>query len=91
MSNAQAIEAASISEPLSWKEICQRWPDEWVCLVEIEWVNDTDFDFGAARMVGHGKSRKEAWSRAESWWATYNEIGHFFTGRVRSPVPRFFA
>ena len=91
MSNAQPAAISSISEPLTWKEICLRCPDEWVCLVEIEWVNDTDFNFGAARLVGHGRNRKEAWNRAESWWGQYNEIGSFFTGRVRSLVPRFIA
>ena len=27
-------------ERLSWEEICRRYPDEWVVMAEIEWVND---------------------------------------------------
>jgi len=26
-----------ISEPLPWNEICERYPDQWVVLVEIDW------------------------------------------------------
>jgi hypothetical protein len=33
---------------MRWKQIRERYPDEWVALVEIEWVNDRDFDFGTA-------------------------------------------
>jgi hypothetical protein len=27
-----------ISEPLTWAEICARYPDEWVCLVEMDFI-----------------------------------------------------
>jgi hypothetical protein len=27
------------SDPLTWAEICQRYPDQWVALVEMEWVD----------------------------------------------------
>jgi hypothetical protein len=33
---------STISEPMTWTQICERHPDEWVALVEIEWVNDRD-------------------------------------------------
>jgi len=75
-----------ISEPMTWKEICERYPDEWVALVEVDWVNDRDFDFRSARVAGHGKRRKEPMVQAESLWERYREIGHFFTGRVRAPL-----
>jgi hypothetical protein len=74
-----------VSEPMSWKEICERYPDEWVALVEIDWVNDTDFDFRSARVASHGKRRKEPMVQAEPLWARYDEIGHYFTGRARAP------
>lgn len=37
----------AISEPLTWKEICQRYPDEWVALVEVGWTNEQDFEFSS--------------------------------------------
>lgn len=79
-----------ISDPLSWAEICTRFPDEWVALVEIEWVNDRDFEFRSARVAGHGKRRKEPMEQAASLWDRYSEIGHFYTGRVRSLTPLLF-
>ena len=86
------IEAASmeqaLSEPMTWREICERHPDEWVVLVEIDWVNDTDFDFRSARVAGHGKTRKEPLDQARPLQARYSSMGHFFTGRVRAPLAR---
>ena len=84
--------APQLSEPLTWREICARYPDEWVALVEIDWVNDTDFDFRSARVAGHGKRRKEPMVQAEPLWSRYHQIGHFYTGRIRAPLtPLLFA
>lgn len=27
---------STISEPMTWKQICERYPDQWVALVEDE-------------------------------------------------------
>jgi hypothetical protein len=83
--------AATVSEPLTWKQICDRYPDEWVVLVEVDWLNDTDFDFRTARVAGHGKTRKEPLEQARPLREKYDAMGHFFTGRIRSPgVPLIF-
>ena len=84
-------EAAHVSEPMTWKQICERYPDEWVVLVEVDWVNDTDFEFQTARVAGHGKTRKEPLIRARPLRDKYESMGHFFTGRIRAPlVPLIF-
>jgi hypothetical protein len=75
-----------VSEPLTWQEICARYPDEWVALVEIDWVNENDLDFHSARIAGHGKTRREPMAQARPLWARYEEIGHFFTGPIRAPL-----
>jgi hypothetical protein len=84
------IEAAStaptVSAPMTWREICERHPDEWVVLVEIDWVNETDLDFRSARVAGHGKTRKEPLDQARPLQSRYPSMGHFFTGRVRAPL-----
>ena len=68
---SQAIDVDQhVSERLTWKQICERYPDEWVVLVETEWVNDTDFDFGTATVLGHFKSRKQA-----AWGIARTNIG----------------
>lgn len=91
MTDAQG-DAVDISEPMTWSEICLRYPDEWVVLVEVDWVNDTDFDFRSARVAGHGKTRSAPLEQARPLQARYPSMGHFFTGRVRAPsVPSFCA
>ena len=57
------------------------------CVVDIEY--GTDFDFVSARVVGHGKTRKEPLDQARPLRERYPSIGHFFTGRVRAPIWRF--
>ena len=41
MSDLQRTEDRYISEPLTRHQICERFPDEWVVLVEIDRVNET--------------------------------------------------
>ncbi len=80
------------SEPLTWQEICDRYPEEWVVLVEIDWVNDRDFEFRNARVAGHGKRRKDPLIQARPLRERYRSMGHFFTGRIRAPLaPMLFA
>ena len=82
--------AEEISEPLSWKEICARHPDQWVCLVEIDRIASNAFDFRTARIVGHGPTRREPLEQAMRWRSRYRSIGHYFTGSMTVPTPRLF-
>ena len=83
--------APEISEPLTWAEICTRYRDEWVCLVEIDRVHPNGFELRTARVIGHGKTRRAPVEQAMVWRARYEFIGHYFTGRVavRPPRPSF--
>jgi hypothetical protein len=83
---SETSERPDLSAPMSWVEICERYPDEWVVLVEIDWVNDTDFDFRSARVAGHGKSRKDPLIQARPLRSLYPSRGHFFTGTPRAPL-----
>jgi hypothetical protein len=78
-----------VSDPLTWPEICARYPDEWVALVEIDWLNENDLEFRSARVAGHGKTRKAPLDQARPLRARYDEIGHFFTGPIRAPLRSF--
>ena len=78
-----------LSEPLTWPEICARYPNEWVVLVEADWIDEDDKDFRSARVAGHGKTRREPLVQARSVWPRYGEIAHFFTGPFRVPSPFF--
>jgi hypothetical protein len=79
------------AERFTWDQICERFPDEWVVLVETDWVNDRDFEFGTALVLGHYKRRKEASPHIKAAFAQYPEIGCFWTGEIRGPIPRFIA
>lgn len=68
-----------LSEPLTWEQICERYPNEWVCLVEMEGITDTEFEFRTARVVGHGKTRRQPLDQASRILETYDGFGHLFT------------
>ena len=89
--NAAEKLAPEISEPLTWAEICAQYPDEWVCLVEMDRVHPFDLEFRTARVIGHGKTRRAPVDQALRWRAHYQVIGYRFTGRVavRPPRPSF--
>jgi len=70
-----------ISEPLTWEEICDRLPNEWVCLVEIDEINDTDFEFRTARVVGHGKTRRAPLEQARPYLEQYAGFARYHTRR----------
>ena len=74
--------APEISEPLAWSEICARHPDEWICLVEIDFTHPNGLEFRTARVIGHGRTRRASLDQATTWFARYDEIGHFYTGHI---------
>ncbi len=57
MSEAHAIEPEPLTQLVTWKQICQRYPDQWVALVDMDW-NDEVGEFTVARIAGHGASRR---------------------------------
>ena len=88
MSNAIRVEEPLI-ERLTWAQICERYPDEWVVMVETDWVNDRDFEFGTTHVIGHYKTRKEASPHIKAAFQHYSEIGSFWTGVKPFPLRRF--
>jgi hypothetical protein len=74
--------APTITEPLIWAEICERYPDEWVCVADIDYDHPLVFAFRTARVVSHSKTKREAFDQASSWWNHYKLIGGYFTGRL---------
>ena len=79
----------SISAPMTWAEICALYPDHRVCLVEMDRIHPHGFEFRTARVVGHGKTRSEAFDQARPWGDHYEEMGHYFTGKINPPIPRY--
>lgn len=87
MGAAEKIEP-KIPEPLTWAEICERYPDQQVCLVEIDRIHPRGLDFRTARVVGHGKTRREAFEQSHAWRDRYPELGFRFTGQAKTPLVR---
>jgi len=85
--NAAVELAPSISEPMTWAEICERYPDQRVCLVEIDRIHPHGFEFRTARVVGNGNTPREAFDQARPWRGRYEQIGHYFTGKIKPPFP----
>jgi len=86
MAQPQLAQTPFISDPLTWQQICERYPDEWVCLVEIDRPEDNNFAFRSARVVGHGKHPRDPFVQARPFNEEYESMGHYFTGRVRARV-----
>ena len=81
MTAAEAL-APEISGPLTWAEICARYTDQWVCLVEMDFLHPDGVELRSARVIGHGKTRRAPVEQAMRWRERYELIGHFFTGHV---------
>ncbi len=86
MVQARLVDTPFISEPLTWEQICERYPDEWVCLVEIDRPIDHNFAFRTARVVGHGRHPRDPIMQARPFCDQYEGMGHYFTGRVRARI-----
>ena len=82
------VHAGAETERLTWDEICKRYPDEWVVLVETDWVNDCDFNFRSAKVFGHAKRRKESSPIVKDAFRTYQGVGCFYTGELFSDTPK---
>jgi hypothetical protein len=72
-------DAPTVSEPMTWSEVCERFPDQWIALVALDWADDHDEPFRTALVAGSG-SRREALAQARPLLRLFEPIGPFFTG-----------
>lgn len=88
MATNQAADRRAEPERLTWDEICARHPDRWAVLADIDWVNDTDFDFTGAEVIATFEVRKAASPTMKALLETDRKIGCFWTGELipKSPV-----
>ena len=75
--------AAAPAERLTWREICTRYPDQWVALADIAWVNRTDFAFTVAEVIASFAERKAATPTMKALHASNRRsVGCFWTGKL---------
>jgi hypothetical protein len=76
-------QAAAPVEHLSWIEICARYPDQWVALADIAWLNRTDFAFTSAEVIASFAARQAASPTMKALHAANRRsVGCFWTGKL---------
>jgi hypothetical protein len=78
--------ASTVSEPVSWSEIRERFPDQWIALVLLDWADDRDEPFCTALVAGHG-SRSEAMEQARPLTKLFEKMGPFCTSDPAPAMP----
>ena len=84
MAEAQAHAGKlALSEPLSWEQICERYPDQWVVLVDmVRESEDHNSKLRTARVAGAGKTRREPLEQSRPLRSGYRSFAHYFTGPI---------
>src|SRR5262245_23236623 len=75
------------SEPLTWAEICARYPDQYVCLVDVVPVEPRSPEIRTARIVGYGPTRRAAFDPIRNT-RKYSRWSVVFTGECTKPLRR---
>jgi len=76
------------TEPLPWAEICARYPDQYVCLVDVMHPPLRSPEIITARVVGHGATDDEAFEPIRDRAAQYPRFAVRFTGESTIPLLR---
>jgi hypothetical protein len=74
-------------EPLPWAEICARYPDQFVCLVDVVPVEPRSPEIRAARIVGYGPTRRAAFDPIRNTPKNFR-WSVVFTGECTKPLRR---
>ena len=72
---------------LTWAEICARYPDQFVCLVDVVPVEPRSPEIHAARIVGYGSTRRAAFDPIRNT-PRHLRWSVVFTGECTKPLRR---
>ena len=86
--DAAAQLAHAEHERLTWDEICERYPDQFVCLVDIARVERRSPEIEAAQVVGHGPTHDSAFAPIRDHAERYPRFAVRFTGMCNEPLIR---
>jgi hypothetical protein len=73
-----------LEENLTWEQIKERYPDEWVELVDYDWPDEIPWPRSGVVRV-HSPRRKEFWRLAKEKQPEVNGSAIVFTGPVDRP------
>ena len=79
------VSEPSLPEPMTWAQICQRYPETWVYLIDIEWEPRRVLEIGRAVVVDHARTRKQLAQQVRDAGDAAGHVGPYFTG-VREVV-----
>ena len=74
-------------EALTWSEICARYADQFVCLVDVVPVEPRSPEIRTARIVGYGPTRRAAFDPIRNTHR-YSRWSVVFTGECAKPLRR---
>lgn len=83
VATAGSLTPPHLTERLTWDEICARYPNQWVVLVDLEFVDGMYSDLRSAMVAGHG-GNDESFEMAEPYRRRYRQFAHLHT---RLPDP----
>jgi hypothetical protein len=72
----------------TWAEICARYPEQYVCLVDIEKEEPGNPTIKAACVVGHGATDDEAFEPIRGMSAKFRRFAVRFTGIPKGTLTR---
>jgi hypothetical protein len=85
--NAAEQLVRSEPEPLTWAEICTRYPDQFVCLVDVVPIEPRSPEIRTAQIVGYGPTRRAAFDPIRNT-RKYSRWSVVFTGECTKPLRR---
>ncbi len=85
--NAAEQLVRSAPEPLTWAEICARYPDQFVCLVDVVPIEPRSPEIHTAQIVGYGPTRRAAFDPIRNT-RKYSRWSVVFTGECTKPLRR---
>ena len=87
MNTAERLAPREI-EILRWEDICTRYPDQYVCIVDIEHPEHGSPEITTARVVGNGATRAVAFAPFGQLRSNYRVHAVRFTGVCTMPLIR---
>jgi hypothetical protein len=80
--------APDATEPMPWAEICARYLDQYVCLVDIVRRGVRSPEIITARVVGHGATHDAAFEAIRDLGERYPRFSVRYTGVCTEPLIR---